>query len=217
MESRSLASVSKPGTAEGSAVPPAETRAQGAFVVRVWDGTYHLLIYPDRASRTQFAGWLEDGGGLTAECDEAAIVAVEGTDVTGIVIRLPAGWDENLPTLPSSQWACVALPKVRGTVLGPDGAPAAGIGLWLWGGSTDSSKFVGNSPDGTFEIPHQNGTFTLRIYTREEGVWRHIGWYGEGGFTADFAQATEIEVDGAKVSGIEIRLPADPAGLTTVE
>ena len=196
---------------------PAETRAQGAFVVRVWDGTYHLLIYPDRSSRTQFAGWLEDGGGLTAECDEAAIVAVEGTDVTGIVIRLPAGWDENLPTLPSSQWACVALPKVRGTVLGPDGAPAEGIGLWLWGGSTDNSKFEGVAPDGTFDLDHQNGTFTLRVYIWKDEVWHQIGWYGgETGFTTDRDQATVIEVDGADVIGIEVHLPVDFASLPTI-
>ncbi len=196
----------------------AETRAQGAFAVRVWDGTYHLHIYPDRSALTRFAGWLKAGGGLTAECDEAAIVAVEGADVTGIVIRLPAGWDENLPTLASTQWACVALPKVRGAVLGPDGAPAERIGLWLWGGSNDNSKFAGNAPDGTFDLAHQNGTFVLRVYVWRDAAWDHIGWYGgDTSFTTDLAQATRIEVDDANVTGIEIRLPADPADLPTIE
>ena len=195
----------------------AETRAQGAFAVRVWDGTYHLHIHPDRSALTRFAGWLKAGGGLTAECDEAAIVAVEGADVTGIVIRLPAGWDENLPTLASTQWACVALPKVRGAVLGPNGEPLEGLGVWLWGGSFDNSKLGRTSGDGTFDIAHQNGTFVLRIYRWKDDVWHQIGRYGgETGFTTDREQATVIEVHGENVTGIEVHLPVDFTSLPTI-
>ena len=118
----------------------------------------------------------------------------------------------------STQWACVALPKVRGTVLGPDGPPAERIGLWLWGGSNDSSKFGGISADGTFDLAHQSGTYVIRVYVWRDAAWDHIGWYGDDtGFTTDREQATEIEVDDATVTGIEIRLPADPADLPTVE
>ncbi len=151
-------------------------------------------------------GWYGEGG-FTTDRSQVTTIEVDGADVSGIEIRLPADPAE-VPT--------VIIPRVQGTVLGPDGEPATGIGLWLWGGSTDNSKFEGNSSDGTFDLEHQNGTFTLRVYSLEDGVWRHIGWYGEGGFTADRDSATVIEVDGADVTGIEMRLPADPADLSTV-
>ena len=42
---------------------------------------------------------------------------------------------------------------------------------------------------------------------------RLIGWYGSGGFTTDRDEAQVIEVQGASVDGIEVRLPADPEEL----
>ncbi|MYH67735.1 MAG: carboxypeptidase regulatory-like domain-containing protein [Dehalococcoidia bacterium] len=193
-----------------------ETQARGAFAVRVWDGTYNLQITPDRSSWFPFAGWWT-GEGLTADCDEAVIVTVEGSDVTGLLVRLPAGWDKSLPTLDSPPWECVALPYVRGRVLGVDGETVAGLGVWLWGGSTDSSKFGTTSADGTFDIPQQNGTFVLRVYVSTGEGWRLVGWYGgETGFTSNRADATSIEIDGTSVTGIEIRLPANPTDLRPV-
>ena len=187
----------------------AQTRQDGTFDSKVLPHVGKIRVYAREANGAwRHVGWYGRDGGFTTDVGQATALEVEDGDVVDIQIRLPA----DPADLPEAR-----IPAVRGTVLGPGGEPAARIGLWLWGGSTDNSKFVGNSPDGTFEIPHQNGTFTLRIYTLEEGVWRHFGWYGgETGFTADFAQATEIEVDGANVTGIEIRLAADPADLPTV-
>ena len=92
------------------------------------------------------------------------------------------------------------------------------IGLWLWDASTDNSRFEGNSADGTFDLDHKNGTYGLRVYVWRDDSWHHVGWYGgEDGFTTDRAQATPIEIDSADVTGIEIRLPANPADLPTIE
>ena len=70
----------------------AETKADGTFVVRVRDGNYAIQIYTEPSSVLPFAGWWKDGGGLTAECHEAARVVIRGADATDLVIRLPA-WE----------------------------------------------------------------------------------------------------------------------------
>ena len=110
-------------------------------------------------------------------------------------------------------------PRVRGIVLDSDGAPVEGVGLWLWGGSTGSttSRFGGSAADGTFDLFHKDGTFTIRVYARDGEAWRHIGWYEDDGFTTIDYRATRIELDGADVTDIEIRLRLDPADMPTVE
>ena len=195
-----------------------ETKAGGTFVIRVRDGNYGIQIFPQPTSTVPFAGWWKDGGGLTRECPEAARVIIRDADATGLVIRLPAGWDKDLPPSEPPDWSCTARPRVRGSVLGPDGEPPAEIGVWLWGGSAENSKFEELSADGTFDLDHRDGTFSLRVYVWLDNAWHHVGWYGgESGFTTDRTEATVIEVDGEVVSGIEIRLPTDPADLPTVE
>ena len=187
----------------------AETTQDGTFDLHVLTGTHTIKLFVREGSSWRHVGWYGGDDGFTTDVGQATVLDVDDGDVVDIQIRLPA----NPADLREAQ-----IPRVQGTVLGPGGEPATGIGLWLWGGSTDNSKFAGNSSDGTFDLDHQNGTFTLRIYTLEDGAWRQIGWYGgERGFTADFDQATAIEVDGTDVTGIEIRLPALPADLPTIE
>ena len=112
--------------------------------------------------------------------------------------------------------------RVEGIVLGPDGEGRESIGLTLLGASPWIAE---PGQGGTFGLYVFNGMYTIKLYadvgSRRDVVVatppRHIGWYGEGGFTTDRAQATVIEVDGADVTGIEIRLPANPADLPTIE
>ena len=147
------------------------------------------------------------GCGVTSAVGQRTFLEIEDGDVIDIRIRLPA----NPADLPTAK-----IPEVQGAVRGATGDPPGRIGLWVWGGSTDNSKFQGISADGTFGIPHQNGMYVIRIYIWQDEAWRHIGWYGgETGFTGEREQATEIEVDGADVTGIAIHLPADPAELPT--
>ena len=184
----------------------AETDRDGAFDLHVLDGAHTIRIFVREAGTWRHVGWYGEDGFAT-DRSRATMIEVDGADVSGIEIRLPAD---------PADLTAVEVPRVQGTVLGPDGEPLEGIGLWVWGGSTDNSKFGGSSSDGRFDLDHQNGTFTLRVYSLEDGVWRHIGWYGgETGFTTDREQATVIEIDGGDITGIEIRLPSDPADLPT--
>ena len=111
--------------------------------------------------------------------------------------------------------------QVQGTVLGPDGASLQGIGVLVGRevgreGAPDAS-FGRTDPDGAFDLHVLDGALTIRVYIQRAG-WHHIGWYSsEDGFTTDPAQATEIELDAADVTGIKIRLPADFANLPSIQ
>ena len=174
-----------------------ETRVGGEFDLHVLDGLMALRIDVRQDGAWRHVGWYGEGG-LVTDRSRATTIEVDRSDVSGIEIRLPAD-PEDL--------AAVEPPRVQGTVLGPDGTPLAGIGVWVWGGPYENSPIQRSAPDGTFDIAHQNGTFVLRIYSWEDGAWRLLGYYGKGGFTPHEAQAAEIEIAGADVAGIEIRLP----------
>ena len=184
-----------------------ETQSDGTFGLHAPDGPNRARIYVREDDTWRQVGWYGEDG-FAADRSTATVIEVGATDVTGIEIRLPAN-PEDLQE--------VRVPRVQGTVLGPNGEPPDGIRVWVWGSSTEDSKFSRISANGTFDIDHQNGTFTIRVYILRDGVIHQIGWYGgEGGFTTDRAQAAEIEVDGSDVTGIEIRLPADFTDLPTI-
>ena len=97
--------------------------------------------------------------------------------------------------------------NIKGVVLGPNGEPLGKIGLWAWQGD-DINGYGVTAPDGTFDIRVPDGKFSLDVYV-DEGECSFVGWYGPGGFTTTRRHATRIEIDGADVTGIEIRLPDD--------
>ena len=107
--------------------------------------------------------------------------------------------------------------SIRGVVLGPDGQPLEGVGLWAWQGERANSGYGTTGVDGTFDIRVPDGSFTLDIYTDINAGCTFVGWYGPGGFTTLSRNATRIHVDGASVAGIEIRLPEDPDDLPRIE
>ena len=106
--------------------------------------------------------------------------------------------------------------RVQGTLLSPDGVSLQGIGVLVGREGALDASFGQTDRDGAFDLHVLDGALTIRIYIQGAG-WRHVGWYGEGGFTADRDSATVLEVDGAGVTGIEIRLPSDPADLPTAD
>ena len=171
------------------------------FDVVYGDGTFTLSVVTLTDGRWHHLGWYGGESGFTTDEEQAASITVAGADVSGIEIRLPA------PP------ADLQGPRIRGTVLGVDGTPLEGFGVWVWGGATDNSKLGVTSADGTFDIAHQDGTFVLRIYIWKVKAWHLVGWYGVGGFTANEEGAARIEVDGADVTGIEIRLPPRVRGI----
>ena len=71
------------------------TGPDGTFVIRVPDGSYQLDVYA--APESTCAGYY-NGEGITTSHEEAVMVTVEGTDIEGITIRLPA-LPQHLPSI----------------------------------------------------------------------------------------------------------------------
>ena len=102
---------------------------------------------------------------------------------------------------------------IQGQVIGPDNQPLEGIFLWAWAGSVDNSGNATTREDGSFAIVVPDGSFTLDVHA--EGC-TPVGWYGPGGFTTVWEDATRIEVDGESVLDIVVRLPDHPDVLCRV-
>ena len=113
--------------------------------------------------------------------------------------------------------SCHATIRIQGLVLGPNGEPLEGIGLWAWQGDIDNSGFARTGPDGAFDIRVPDGSFTLDVYTDIDAGCTFVGRYGPGGFTTVRGDATRIEVGGANVTGIEMKLPDDADQLPFIE
>ena len=71
------------------------TGSDGTFVIRVPNGSYRLDVYA--APGGACAGYY-NGQGITTNYQEAVTITVEGTDIEGITIRLPAP-PQDLPTV----------------------------------------------------------------------------------------------------------------------
>ncbi|MYB41562.1 MAG: carboxypeptidase regulatory-like domain-containing protein [Chloroflexi bacterium] len=101
------------------------------------------------------------------------------------------------------------LPQVRGVVLGPDGEPVEGAGLWLrWHSATGAYiEFARTEADGTFRFAARDGSYRLTLMEYFDGDWVTYGQYGgPTGFST--GSITVIEVDEADVTDIVIRLPS---------
>ena len=106
--------------------------------------------------------------------------------------------------------------RIQGIVTGPHREALDGIGLWAWQGREFNSGFGRTAADGAFDIRVPDGSFTLDVYAGPGCSF--VGWYDSGGrITTDRSVAHEVIVDGASVSGIEIRLPARPDELPRIE
>ena len=107
--------------------------------------------------------------------------------------------------------------RIQGVVVGPDGEPLEGIGMWAWQGETYNSGYGETGADGVFDIRVPDGSFTLDVYAIS-GECSFLGWYdGSGSITTSRSLAVKIIVDGANIEGIEIRLPERPDQLTPIE
>ena len=169
----------------------APVSADGTFDIAHGNGAFALQIWIGQgAGGRRSVGWYGGESGFTLDREQATEIVVDGADVTGVEIRLPAG--------------------IRGTVLDSDGRPATAIGVQLEGESVDTTGWGFVAADGTFYIIHKDGTYTLSVFFIGNEGWRFIGRYGgESGLTTDRAQASLIKIDGADVTGIDVRLPAD--------
>lgn len=105
---------------------------------------------------------------------------------------------------------------IRGRVTGPNGKGLEAILLWAWTGQETNSHSATTRADGTFTIGTYPGSFTLEVYAGPGCSF--VGWYdGSGGITTEPSQAFTVTIDGASITGIQIRLPAQPDDLPRIE
>ena len=104
---------------------------------------------------------------------------------------------------------------IQGVVLGPDGMPLEGIGLWAWQGQREDSGFGQTYSNGVFTIRVPDGTFTLDVYAGEGCSF--VGWYDGEGISSSRSQAQRLTVSGDDLVGIAIMLPGQPEDLPRIE
>ena len=107
--------------------------------------------------------------------------------------------------------------RIQGRVVGPDDQPLEGIDLWAWQGQRENSGSGRTDSNGAFVLWVPDGSFTLDIYADFDAGCTFVGWLGPGGFTASREEAVRVEVNGADVKGIVIKLPKQLDQLPFIE
>ena len=107
--------------------------------------------------------------------------------------------------------------RIQGRVVGPDDQPLEGIGLWAWQGQRENSESGRTGSIGSFVLWVPDGSFTLDIYADFDAGCTFVGWLGPGGFTVSREEAVRVEVNGADVKGIVIKLPKQLDQLPFIE
>ena len=186
-----------------------ETGGAGTFEIHLPEGSSGPSVLSIHAGGAGDCGWLGYHGpdGITALRTQATRVEISDGNVTGIEVRLPVGEDD----------LCPGQRKVTGIVLGPDGEPLEGIGLWAWQGAATNSGYGETGADGVFDIGVPSGSFTLDVYA-VSGECSFVGWYdGAGSITSSRSQAAKVVVGGISVEGIVIHLPENPGELPRID
>ena len=183
----------------------------GTFVLRLRHGVYELSLSTRCPPYWIGLGWYGGDSGFTTDYTEAANIVVDGEDVEGIVVQLPAQ--------PSELSAhCDPGPRrnLRGRVSYPDGSPIPGliVDAYNFDDAVEPDTTVVGA-DGTFALEVPDGTYQLNVRDPCE-IW--LGAYDveNGSFFEppiwDSSELTQVHlvVDGDDVSGIEIVIPSGP-------
>ena len=153
-----------------------------------------------------------------AKCDEQEAWSLmhDGYTVYPVTHLLPSDKEalirspffDGKPTFDRDSIDTLSGPTVRGAVLGPDGESSEGLwvsliadSFWGWGETVRDGTFEIRLPEGS------SGSSILSIHSGDLGDCGWRGYYGPGGFTTQRNRATSVEVGGANVTDIEIRLP----------
>ena len=161
------------------------TDAGGRFHLALSEpGEYWLYAFIDGCRIYYFVG------GATGVYAERALITVSERDVNDVVIQL----QDDMCQL-----------RISGTLSNADGTPKAGV----WVNASGRPGYGGDWPtdDGTFSfIVTAAGTYKLRITI--DGC--HV-FYAGAGTSGSEAQAHTFNLTSHDVTGIEFRLPEDPA------
>ncbi len=186
------------------------TASDGTFHLRLRHGTYWLHIHTEGYNECTVSGY--DAPGARGP----AIFDTGDGDVAGLQVVVSGSSSE------SRVWSrCkfhAPLPRMEGTVLGPNGEPLQGISVRAFGEFGTDSFGPWDSPDtgrdGAFSIEVPNGSYAVQLFRTIGGVECGLGYVdNETGHTFFFFQVNRIVMSGEPVTGITVRLPDTPPAL----
>ena len=177
-----LVSALAPSPARGGSDRTAE---DGSFDILVSDNAeYELRV---RVGETCY-GWY-DGPSLSLDREDARTVSVSGGHVSGVTIRMPAD---------------VCAWEIRGRVLRHDGTPLQRARVHAVSANGDALRSVGSAEDGSFALTlPEPGRYRLALNSFDHCS----GYYADGRLVAELQEATPIDVTGAGVVEVELRMP----------
>lgn len=175
------------GEGDGSADSHITTDSDGSFNVAVpWSGSYRIRATVDGCSV-----WRQRDG-VSSRSSSAHRVRVANVDVSEIVVKLGA---DN----------CVH--RIEGRLFNGDGSPRAG--QWLSASAFAGSSGVRTDDDGSFSLlMPARGSYTVAAWI--EGCWLYRA--GKS-VTRSWNVASKHQISNRDVTGIEFRLPEDPASV----
>ena len=163
----------------------AQTDSDGSFSITVPEaGQYRV------STRIDGCSVYYRRSGITANWNQATQIRVSDSDVTGIRIQLTEGMCEH---------------RISGTLLNADGTPRSG--QWVSASGNAGSGGASTAADGSFSfaVPG-NGSYRLSVWIDECSIY-----HGSRGPTKNWNSASQVRVSNADVTGIEFRLPENPA------
>jgi hypothetical protein len=190
----------------------ATTATDGSFSFAVpGNGAYPLSVYIDGCSIAH------SSRGPTKNWNDARQITITNADATGIEFRLP----ENPATFCSARHEEVSksaevepeeeeaigaevgpgsgsVAKIRGRLLDADGNGVAEIWIWIAPEGGGRTVRVRTTADGSFSftVPSEG---SWNLFTQIDGCW------------VNYNRGERISISNADVTGIEFRLPEDPA------
>ncbi|MXY36778.1 MAG: carboxypeptidase regulatory-like domain-containing protein [Dehalococcoidia bacterium] len=184
--------------------------ADGQLRLVLHEGSYNLRMLSDTYSDCTVFGPENPEGNWQA----VVTVAGSGSSQVRVVVARKQSFTGN-------RWhPChfdVPYYPLQGTILGPGDEPLEGISLLAFGDPIEGlAPRATTGPDGTFALEVPDGSYRLRVFVTIEGTECLLGFAGfEGSYSYGYTgfKPGPIDVQGAGVTGLTVRLPDTPADL----
>lgn len=163
------------------------TKSDGRFDIALERGAYEISVSRDACSLE----WSSSDPRLQAVDARKARVVLSGGDITGMVLRIPAGAEERCLTF-------------EGVVVGPDGAPQEGVRVRIRDESTGGSRYVTTGSEGHLAMTLERGTYSVWLYRGQ----CPLNWTtSDAGFEALDARTMRLVVSSDENSSVVLTLP----------
>ena len=178
----------------------------GTFQLQLPDGSFRIQLAARCRGRSQSLGWYGADGEHASTREEVRPLVVDGSDIDEIDFRLPAAPSE-------IDEICDFGPRreVRGTVVGPDGAPLGRVSRilatdersagWVYGGDTVLAGI-----DGSFVLSLPDGVYNYRALLLAEPINRETVEWLSLSLDSSMLEPMFFAVDGEEVSGLRIKI-----------